>query len=157
MRLAASLVPLCLLGTACRDSATEPSRVVTSGAPSGIPVAAAVSSTRSDANPFDASVTAAGDSVVLTYVYGGSGCGLDYTASAGVVDGALVVTHVGHFPDPLPACIAYAPRLGPTFRFVVRPPRSGRLEVLFRQRTQRRAGAPEFFERDLARRTVTLP
>ncbi len=158
MRPTYSLAVLAAAGAACSGSATEPSRVVASAAPSGIPVAATAGpTTRLDADPLDATVAAAGDSVVLTYVFGGSTCGLDFAASAGIFDGALVVTHVGRFRDALAYCTMELPRVGPTFRFAVRPPARGRLAVVLRQRLPRRAGAPELTERDVARATVTLP
>ncbi len=158
MRPTYSLAVLAAAGAACSGSATEPSRVVASAAPSGIPVAATLEpATRLDADPLDATVTAVGDSVVLTYVFGGGTCGLDFTASAGIFDGALVVTHVGQFPGAPVYCSMDLPRVGPTFRFAVRPPARGRLAVVLRQRLPRRAGAPEFTERDVARQTVTLP
>ncbi len=158
MRPAYSLAALAALGAACGGSATEPSRVVANAAPSGIPVAAMLEpTTRLDADPLDATVTAVGDSVVLTYVFGGGMCGLDFTASAGIFDGALVVTHIGQFSEANAYCTMDLPRVGPTFRFAVRPPARGRLAVVLRQRLPRRAGSPEFNERDVARQTVTLP
>lgn len=159
MRPASLLAALALLGAACRESVTEPSwpsRTVADAAPSGIPVASTRGSWNYDANLFDASVTTAGDSAVLTYVSAG-GCGHVFEASAGIVDGALVVTNVGRVPEDVDGCLSIANRGGAPFRLVVRPLARGRLAVVLRERTQNYAPARTFLERDILRRTVTLP
>ncbi len=154
MRLAAPVTLALAAGAACGEPATAPLRRVAGAPPSGIPVTTALLETPPSARPFDATVGASGDSVVLTYV-ATPGCGVAYAVSAGMVDGALVVTNLATFHGG--ACLAYAPWLGPTLRVVVRPPARGRLNVkLLERRRRQQPGTPEFLERTVAWRTVTL-
>ena len=153
--LLAAILPLVV--AACGAATTEPYRLVTDAAPSGIAVASVLGPTRPDAEPLEATVAVSGDSVVFTYVFGGNACPFDFSATAGVVDGVLVVTHGGRFPDALRLCTADAPRIGPTFRLALRPPARGQLTVSLRQRVQTRSGGTEFRERELVRRALVLP
>jgi len=156
-RLSALALAGALVGAGCGPSLTEPYRTVTAPPPSGLAVAETSAPTPTNVRPLAATVAASGDSVVVTYVYDRGPCGLEFSASAGIVDGALVVTHVSRFSDQLILCTADAPRVGPTFRLAVVPARRGRLAVVLRQRLQQRSGSAEFHEREIVRGTVTLP
>jgi hypothetical protein len=154
MRLAAPATLALVAGAACGEPATAPLRRVTGAPPSGLPVATTLVETYAPANAFDASVTASGDSVVLAYVTR-LGCGDVYAVSAGIADGALVVTNTTTYQGG--NCLAISTLGGPTLRAVVRPPARGRLSVILRERRRRQQpGTPEFLERTVAWRTVTL-
>jgi hypothetical protein len=100
-------------------------------------------------------VTAAGDSVVVVATGNVRVCGR-LAVSAGVDGGALVVTNLISFPPEGIACLAVA--YGPEpFRVVVHGVPGGHYTVIARERSQTQVGRAEFRERELARRSVTVP
>lgn len=153
MRLPPLAVALALLSAGCHGSATEPYRTTTDAAPSGLPTFLRTAPSYQEALPAAPSITAAGDSIVAAAALSVSGC-IDYAATAGLSGSVLVVTITSSFPDVPRYCTMNAATA--TFRAVVRPAPSGRYDVVFRTRDQAQAGAPAFYERELARASVTL-
>jgi hypothetical protein len=159
MRHRRLLVVLALAGAACNSSLTEPrqpSRSVSDSAPSGIPVAATRAPWDGQANDRrNVSITVAGDSVVLTHLVNTS-CSHVYEATAGMVNGALVVTDVGRAPVGVGGCLAVLVLGGVPVRLAVRVPTRGLLAVVLRKRWEHVPANGVFEESEVLRRTVIV-
>lgn len=155
MRLAPAFAVLAfVVGAACRGSITDPFRAVSDPVPSGLPASLRAVSTAESRVGGRASVTAAGDSVVVVATGAGGGCG-PRLARAGIVDGVLVVTRLDSIPPQGLICLAIA--RGPeAFKVVVGPVPPARYTVAVRERFQTQAGVSDYQEREITRQAVTV-
>jgi hypothetical protein len=146
MRTLAVLGTVVLAIAACHEAPTSPGP-----APSGLP--ATLRRTSSTGTPFAGPpIVAQGDSLVASAELHYTGC-LDYTAVAGTVGGAVVVTILEAPPRIPRACLAILESA--VFHVVVRPAPHGTYLVVLRERFEGAGDGP--MEREWVRGSVTVP